>query len=203
MTDQELKDLIAQNAMSINKLSEKIDRISDDISRLEKSQAETDRKMQESSDKFDAKRDKIMSKFEDIWFVQWEFAEDSIRRSIKEDLAVFGIDIYKIESNMEWHKDGLEWEYDLVAINDKEIVVVEVKNKMNRQYLKRFVNIQLPRFKMFFPEYQNFTLYGGIGALIFDEKLEKEAEELWLFTFTQNGKNIRLNNKKSFRPKVY
>jgi len=213
-TDEKIDTLfqsILELKNSIKSMSESHDR---DFVELRKSQAETDRKfwemsqetdrkLQESSDRFDIKFDRILSKFEEIWLVQWEFAEDSIKRSVKEDLANFGIDIHDIQSHIEWYKDGLGWEYDLVAINDKEIVVVEVKNKMNRKYLRRFVNTQLPRFKMFFPEFQDFILYGWVGAMVFDEDLEQEAEELWLFTFTQNGKNIRLNNSPNFKPKAF
>lgn len=42
-------------------------------------------------------------------------------------------------------------------------MVFEVENKLRPQDLRRFVGMQLPHFKEIFLEY---TLYGGIGALV-------------------------------------
>ena len=53
-------------------------------------------------------------------------------------------------------------EYDIIAVNHKELVVVEVKNKVIPDHITHFIEVQLPKFKTLLPEYKNYKVYGGI-----------------------------------------
>ncbi len=103
-------------------------------------------------------------------------------------------------------EDGtfLQWKYDLMWINWKDIVVVEVKNKLRNEDINKFLNKQLPRFKTLFPQYKNYNLYWWIWWLIVTEEQEKQAERQWLFVFTQWKEwNAMIMNNKEFKAKIF
>jgi hypothetical protein len=103
-------------------------------------------------------------------------------------------------------EDGtfLQWEYDLMWINWKDIVVVEVKNKLRNEDINKFLDKQLPRFKTLFPQYKNYNLYWWIWWLIVTEEQEKQAERQWLFVFTQWKEwNAMIMNDENFKAKIF
>ena len=149
---------------------------------------------------------------EDLWWI-WRSQEevwiDLFRRNMKSMMRNRWIEVDDIATKFKNRiklDDGstLEWEYDLMWINGKDIVVVEVKNKMRNDYIKKFVEKQLPKFKILFPQYKNYTLYGWIWGLIVWSHQEKLAEKAGLFVFTQ-GKDWQatLMNSKDFKAKVF
>ncbi|MDQ7009363.1 MAG: hypothetical protein Q9M94_03680 [Candidatus Gracilibacteria bacterium] len=194
---------------------------------LRVSQKETDRQMEKSNEEFDKrmkeselKREKSNKEFDKrmkevqkelggIGNSQEEVGVDLFRRNMKNILAKKGIKIditttrFKNSVRLE---DGtfLQGEYDLMGINGKDIVVVEVKNKLKDDHIDKFLNIQLPRFKILFPQYKNYNLYGGIGSLIVGEHQERKAEKQGLFVFTQ-GKdgNAMIMNNDNFVAKTF
>ena len=92
--------------------------------------------------------------------------------------------IDQIEFNLKAPGAG---EYDIVAANGHEVVVLEVKNKLNPDHLQHFVKVQLPRFKQLFPIFADYTLYGAVGSLVVPEQIEQQAEKMGLFVFTQTA----------------
>jgi len=98
----------------------------------------------------------------------------------------------------------IQWEYDLMWINGKDIVVVEVKNKLKDDHIKKFVKKQLPRFKLLFPQYKDYNLYWWVWSLIVWENQEKLAEKKWLFVFTQwVDWNAMIMNDETFKAKIF
>jgi len=219
MTDQELKDLIAQNAMAIAQMQMRHDqdhkRIMDEISELRKSQAETDRKFWEMSqgtdhkfqeskqmiDEMSAKVKEIWTQFGNLGITHGEIVEDGIYRNIEKELQKYWIDVHGNVFRNKERKN--KWEYDIFAINDTEMVVVEVKNKFRENQLDDFINIKLPRFKTLFPQYGPYKIYGGIGALVIFDEIEQKAKENWLFVFTQTWNIFEAKNSPNFKPKAF
>jgi len=56
-------------------------------------------------------------------------------------------------------------EYDIVADDKGRVLVIEVKNKLDRRMVDEFMQKKLPRFKILLPEYQDRNMLAGIGAL--------------------------------------
>jgi Holliday junction resolvase len=50
-------------------------------------------------------------------------------------------------------------EYDLIAINGKSVILIEVKNKVSVKHIDNLLTTQLKSFKKDFPEYGNLKLY--------------------------------------------
>ncbi len=95
-------------------------------------------------------------------------------------------------------------EYDIVAINGEAVVVIEVKNKLQKRMIDSFVNKKLPRFKEVFPKYRDRRLLGGIGALVVRDDVGRYAEKAGLYVLTQTSEGgAALLNRKNFRAKEF
>ena len=184
-TIDEKIDLLFQSILelkeSIKTMSESHDK---DFAEMRKSQAEMDRKFQETDRKFQeskkmidemsAKVKEIWTQFGNLWITHWEIVEDGIYRNLEKELLRYWIDVHWNVFRNKERKN--KWEYDVFAVNDTEMVIVEVKNKFRENQLDEFMNVKLPRFKTLFPQYSSYKIYGGIWALVMFEEVEQEAK---------------------------
>ena len=115
-------------------------------------------------------------------YVQGEIAEDLFYRNLPGLLEGYGINEDGVYCNA--YRRGIR-QYDLVAVNSSAVFVFEVKNKLRLDDINRFHDVQLPDFKKTFPEYEHHKVYGGIGALVVRDDLQRRAEKLGLFVLTQ------------------
>ena len=119
--------------------------------------------------------------------VQGEIAEDLFRRNAEAALKHYGIPVDDVHHHLK--APGMR-EYDVVAVNGGEAVVFEIKNKLRPNDVETFLRTQLPQFKTAFPQYENYTVYGGMGALVISQEQEAELCALGLFVLTQGEDGI-------------
>ena len=134
---------------------------------IKESQKEMDKQMKRNSeqslkDTEDLKK-QIKETNKQLWWM-WRSQEevwiDLFRRNMKPMMRNRWIEVDNISTRFKSAiklEDGtmLDGEYGLMWINWKDIVVVEVKNKMRNDYITKFVNKQLPKFKILFPQYKD------------------------------------------------
>ena len=118
----------------------------------------------------------------DIANVQGEIAEDLFRRNAVTALRSHGIQVDDVYTNLK--VPGVR-EYDIVLVNGREAVVLEIKNKLRSDDITKFLHTQLPQFKTAFPQYERYQVYGGIGALVMSHEQEAAVSEVGLFVLTQ------------------
>ena len=184
---KELQEITKRNAIGIENL---------------RKEAEKARKENEKSHK------QMKKELWGIWQSQEEVWIDLFRRNMKKIMRKRWVKIENISTKFKnarkinW--EIVEGEYDLMWINGKDIVVVEVKNKLKTDDIKKFVNKQLPRFKLLFPDFKNYNLYWWIWSLIVGKHQEEQAEKAWLFVFTKwNDWNATITNKENFKAKIF
>ena len=132
--------------------------------------------------------------------VQGDVAEDLFRRHVAQLLGERGILIDRVDT----HLKTPHAEYDIVAANGEQVVVLEIKNKLTSQDIQHFINVQLPQFKKEFPSFVHYKLYGAVGSLIVHEQLERQAAKAGLFVFTQSHKGgASIANKDNFQARVF
>ena len=70
--------------------------------------------------------------------------------------------------------------------------------------IDRFADEKLPKFRQIFPEYRDFRVIGGMGALVVDDGIGRYAEKKGLYIMTQNGEGgAMLVNRQNFRAKEF
>jgi len=137
----------------------------------------------------------------DLGLVQGEVAEDLFYRNVKGLFGPRNIHFERIRRNVKVKGRG---EYDIVADNKGQVLVIEVKNKLNRRMVDEFMQKKLPRFKILLPEYQGRKILAGIGALVVKDDVGRYAEKAGLFVLTQTSDGgAALWNQKDFRPKEF
>ena len=132
---------------------------------------------------------------------QGEIAEDLFRRNIPGILEKKGIAIEEVLFNLRTP----ETEFDLVALNGKELVLTEIKTRLRLSDIEKFVNKQIPNFKEYFGKrYEGRKIIGALASLAIDAELEKEVEKTGLYLFTQTKEGgASLVNSPNFKPKFY
>ena len=192
---QELKESQKRYSEERREAQKKID---EEILDLKESQKRTDTQLEKTIRKLD----EIGRQLGDLGLVQGEVAEDLFYRNIrylfKEDRDMIFADVKR---NLK--KKGVG-EYDIVAVNGDAVLVIEVKNKLQKRMVDRFTEKKLPKFKETFPEYRGRRLFGGIGALVVKEDVSRYAEKAGLYVLTQTSEGgAALINRKNFRAKEF
>ena len=174
-------------------------------SELKESQKKTDVQLQKTDELLEKtikKLDEIGRQLGDLGLVQGEVAEDLFYRNVrglfKEERDMIFADVKR-----KLKKKGVG-EYDIVAVNGDAVLVIEVKNKLQKRMVDNFVEKKLPKFKKTFPEYQGRRVFGGIGALVVKDAVSRYAEKAGLYVLTQTSEGgAALVNRKNFRAKEF
>ena len=171
---------------------EKTDR---QISELSESQERTDRQIQET-------RQSIRS-LHDLFTTQWgKLMESLVKGDLVKLLNEKGIEVGGLSQEHSRPFNGVEYEFDIIAVNGAEIVVVEVKTTLRPNDVDHFIR-KLKDFKKVFPEYQRNTIYGAVAYLKANQGSDKSAEKKGLFIIRATGSSASIANKEGFQPKSF
>ena len=195
---EKLFDGIAALQESQAKTDEQLSRTNEQLSRTDEQLSRTDEQLSKTIKKLDD----IGRQLGDLGLVQGEVAEDlffrNVRYLFKEERDLIFSDVKR---NLKKKGSG---EYDIVAVNGDAVVVIEVKNKLQKRMVDTFVDKKLPKFKEIFPEYRDRRLFGGVGALVVKDDVGRYAEKAGLYVLTQTSEGgAALVNRKNFRAKEF
>ena len=168
------------------------------LSKTEKSLQELSKNLNEANGNFNNKWGKFLESL-----VKGDLVKLLSERNIKVDIVRSRLVAF--DSNQ--RKLG---DFDLVAVNGKEIVAVEVKTTLTKEKVKKSID-QLKMFKTHFPEYGDRVVMGGVAFLCEPESEEamsaaKYAEENGLFVILSPGGNVNvttISNSKDFKPRAF
>ena len=182
----------------IQKTDAQIQKTDAQILELKESQNRTDAQLQKTITKLD----EIGRQLGDLGLVQGEVAEDLFYRNVqylfKEERDMIFSDVKR---NLKKKGAG---EYDIVAVNGDAVLVIEVKNKLQKRMVDKFVEKKLAKFKEIFPKYRERRLFGGMGALVVKDDVSRYAEKAGLYVLTQTSEGgAALLNRKNFRAKEF
>jgi len=192
-----LEKLAEEMFAGIAQLRESQAKTDEQIRELRESQTKTDEQMRRT----DAKLDRIGRQLGDLGLVQGEVAEELFFRNLRGVFSKTKMDLKKVKRNLKRKGKG---EFDLVAVNGDKVLVVEVKNKLEKRMVDTFLERKLPRFKELFPEYAKYQVVGAMGALVVKDDVGRYAEKAGLYVLTQTDEGgAALFNKEGFEPKTF
>jgi hypothetical protein len=175
MTDQELKNLVANLAVESEK------------TRL--MQQETERMIKELSKRMGGIDDNIGYHAEQ--YFQNAFAEKPVFGGIKYDEMIPNL-VHK-------DRDG-EIEFDIALVNGNSIALIEVKNRIHPKFVRELAEERVKKFREFFPKYKKFQTRLGIAGFSFGKKVMEEAEKYGIGLIRQVGDSVEIRAE---RLKVY
>ncbi len=90
----------------------------------------------------------------------------AVKKYFDEEVIDFGI-----SRNRKSKEKGLRGEFDVIAVTETTVYLVQTKSGPNKDNLLAFKNEQLPRFRKLFPEYKKLKLVPILAALRFEDEL--------------------------------
>jgi len=189
MTDNELKDLIAQLAIKtdkeLNKLKEaqlktdeQLKKTDEELNRLREAQLKTDEQLR-----------KLAEQIGGIGNNQGAVAEEYFYNSLKERMKLLNIKFDDIGLNWKKSKNGIEDEFDIILVNSKYIAIIEVKYKAHKNDVEK-LDKKIENFRRLFPEYSHLKLYAGVASFHIYEEAKELAKQKGYFVLQRNGNII-------------
>lgn len=164
---------------------------------------ETDRKFQETDRKFQD-TDCKLNRLESLFTSQWgKLMESLVEGDLVRLLIERGIPITDTTSRLKGRRvDGGNYEFDIIAHNGDEVVVVEVKTTLKPQDVDDFLQ-RLGQLKAWIPHYANNRIYGAMAWLTADAGAERMVENRGLFSIHATGDSASIQNSPTFTPRAW
>ena len=196
------------------------------LRQLSESQQETDRRMQETdrrmqetdqllkrhaqeadrrakeADQRAKEADRRFRGLDELFNGQWgKLMEALVEGDLIELLKARGIEVEHTLTNVR-HRGERSWEFDIIAVNGAEVVVVEVKTTLKVRQVDHFVG-RMQEFTDLMPRYRGSTVYGAVAYLKADEGSDGYAERLGLYVIRATGSSASITNPPDFRPRTF
>lgn len=176
-------------------LTRDIEAITEGFREIRKSQRKTDEQMRET--------DRRLQKAEDLFTTQWgKLMESLVSGDLVRLLDSRGIGVQRLAQRTLERRGGESYEVDILAVNGEEIVVVEVKTTLRPEDVRRFRS-KLGRFKEWWPEYRDRTVYGAMAFLQAADGVALHAERQGFFVIRATGDSASIVNAEDFEPRVF
>jgi len=194
---------------SIDRLGEKIDKaILSMTERIASSKEETDAKIAASDAKLaaafarlDAVVEGTTAELAGLSVSAGRAVESMAFDFFDKRMAFAGVTFDDIECGVNRKKklpDGkkVQGQYDVVLYNGAAIALIEAKNRVRMEDLDKLINEQMPRFKLFFPQYKDFKFYLGLCGMSFEDGVEETALCKGIGTLKLSGDALEINEIK-------
>jgi len=156
---------------------------------------ETDRQMKET--------DRRLKKAEDLFATQWgRLMESLVRGDLVALLNERGIEVERTLQRVESSRGGRHFEVDILAVNGREVVVVEVKTTLRSEGVTKFLS-KLSEFLDWCAEYRGRRILGAVAYLDGAESVTKYAERSGLFVIRATGNSASILNEPGFKPRAF
>ena len=156
---------------------------------------ETDKKFKET--------DKKINQLERLFTSQWgKLVESLVEGDIITILNQRGIKVTDTLKRRSGRRDGIDYEFDIIAINGSEIVIIEVKTTLRPEDIRNFLK-KLKQAKNWMPEYSDKKVYGAIAFISEDSGTVAMAEKKGLFVIRATGDSASIVNTNDFVPKIW
>jgi len=168
MTDDELKALVASLAVSQKHTDEQI------------------KKTDEQMKKTDEKLERMGIYLGNVTRNQGDVAEEFFFNSLANEPRLGSIYFDDVTRNMQKHRHAVQEEYDLFLTNGDTIAIIEVKYKAHSNDLNK-LDRKMGNFKLLFPIYKDYKLYGALASFYINDDTKKEALERGYFVLQRSG----------------
>ncbi|NJL45238.1 MAG: hypothetical protein HC922_04770 [Leptolyngbyaceae cyanobacterium SM2_3_12] len=176
------------------------------------SQAEADRRSAEA-DQRAAAADRRLERLERIaahtsrevagLTTRWgQFVENLVEPAVIQLFQARGINVQESARRMKSKRPAAQMEIDIFAVDDDVAVAVEVKSRLAQRDVDEFVE-KLGRFKLSFPHYADYRVYGAVAGIEVDAGVDRYAYQQGLFVIQQRGDTVAIANDAAFRPQTW
>jgi hypothetical protein len=191
MTDQELKDFIAQLAHSIDELQKDVAREQKETARQMK---ETDRRIDQTNRQLGELGNKFGSFTEGL-------ALPSMEKVFYGD---FGLDV--VQPRARSRQNGRTMEIDVLAHDhpggSKDVYIIEVKSHLTEEGIEQ-IKKKIGEFPKFFPWAYDRTIYGVIAAVDIPDNVRDKVLNEGLYLARISDGTFTMQVPRGFKPKAF
>ena len=163
---------------------------------------ETDLKFQETAEQMKG-TDQRLKALDKLYNSQWgKLMESLVEGDLVKMLKERGIDVRQTSRNLKNEGGEKNWEFDLLAVNGDEVVVVEVKTMLKVKDVDHFLN-KLGDFKELVSYHKDKKVYGAVAYLKADQSSNIYAEKKGLFVIRATGSSAKIINDEGFQAKKF
>ena len=141
-------------------------------------------------------------KFGDLGNRWGRFVESLVEGDLIALLQQKNIAVDLIAERVRGKRNGEHFEFDIVAVNGEEAVVVEVKSTLRAEDVRHFLD-RLPHFTRWSPLHKGKKIYGAVAYLQVVQSAEIHAERQGLFVIRATGDSASIINRDDFLPKTF
>ena len=204
--DRLLQEQKAEN----DRRAEENDRRAEENDRLlQEQKAENDRLLKRNEEalrRHIRENKKRMNQLDYLFTSQWgKLVESLIEGGLVDLLCEQGIKVRATYSRVGGDHQDAPHEYDLVAVNGTEAVVVEVKTTLHSSDVQHFLG-KLEEFK----DYEGYSFFssgrrilGGVAYLRAEQASVRMAEKRGLYVIRATGNSASIINGPDFEPRVF
>jgi hypothetical protein len=131
-----------------------------------------------------------------------DFVEEMVAPTLVSLLQERGIAVTQVSRRTSSKRQGAAMEVDLLAVNDTDVVAVEVKSRLSDDDVRRQLE-RLGKFKMAFPQYRGYRVLGAVAAMVVPDEIGRQAQDAGLFVLAPSGEAMRILNDEAFEPKAW
>ena len=187
--------------------SREADRRKKELDLFLKEQAQEADRRQQKTERFLNKQAKAsersINKLRGVFTSQWgELVESLVEGDLVRLLQQRRVAVDSILERPRGRRNGEDYEFDIVAGNGDEVVVVEVKTTLRSEDVTHFLH-KLRRFTVYEPRYRGEKIYGAVAYLKADGAVTKYAERQGLFVIRATGDSASIINAEDFKPAVF
>ena len=189
----------------LQEVGRRIDKLGEEIKELKESTAEL-RELFKETDKRFKETDKKIKKLSNLFTTQWgKLVEALVEPGAVNLFRERGIDVYYTARRIEVEDEKRRKiaEYDIVLVNDKEVVVIEVKTTVKKEDVDYFLEKLAKVREHLRSLVRDKKVYGAVAGISFDEGVDRYAYRCGLFVLRSEGGIIRIANDPDFRPRVW
>ncbi len=178
-----------------------------EIKELHKEIAAEQKKTDEQQKKTDEQLKKMGFKVSELNTNWGRFVESLVEGDLANLLNQRGVEVDGTFTNAKMSYqlgDGTcrKREFDIVATNGHEVVVVEVKTTLRPEDVDRFVDT-MRDIALFFPKYAMNAVYGAVAYIGCESDADECAEEHGLFVIRATGDSASIVNAGDFEPEPF
>ena len=186
------------------------------IKELRESQAETDRQIKQTdlqlkqtdlqlkqTDLQLKKTDLQLKKTDRRFNTQWgRLVESLVEGNIVRKFRERGHKVTRTLQRVKGDFEGKSYEFDIVATDGDEIIVVEVKTNLGIGDIKHFIK-KMENYKRMFPEHSGKKVLAAVAYIMTDSNSDTYSQKRGLYTVRATGDSSAIVNEAGFVPREF
>lgn len=133
-----------------------------------------------------------------------EFVQEMVKPAAVRLFQERNLPVHQVISNHKVLDDNRQFvmEIDLIVINTDIMIALECKSKLTQEDVDDHLD-RLQKIKQYIPQYRNYTVLGGVAAMVIPETVSRYAHRHGLYVLSQSGDAVEIRNPSGFEAKEW